>query len=152
MAKTEPPVRLEPSKVTKRAFFDEFQRLTRDFTADAGNPSSYACKECERCTACMFCEGCANCYRCTHCEGCRDCSECSHSVECVSCHTCAYCVQSELCVGSAYLTLSRNCADCTYCFGCVGLSRKDFHILNQPYSRKDYFDLVKKLKVELGIA
>jgi hypothetical protein len=29
----------------------------------------------------------------------------------------------------------------------VGLSRKEFHILNQPYSRTDYFALIKALSV-----
>jgi hypothetical protein len=33
----------------------------------------------------------------------------------------------------------------------VGLVGKEFHILNEPYSRKEYFDGVAKLKKELGI-
>jgi hypothetical protein len=33
----------------------------------------------------------------------------------------------------------------------VGLVKKDFHILNQAYSRQEFFELVKKLKAELGI-
>jgi hypothetical protein len=33
----------------------------------------------------------------------------------------------------------------------VGLSRKDFHILNEPYDRSAYFALVKKLSRELGL-
>jgi hypothetical protein len=60
-------------------------------------------------------------------------------------------VQSENCSNSAYLVLSKNLSDCTYCFGCVGLSRKDFHILNVGFSRQEYFEIVKKLKKELGI-
>ena len=38
------------------------------------------------------------------------------------------------------------CTDCNYCYGCVGLDRKEFHILNQPYSRREYFEIVKHLK------
>jgi hypothetical protein len=38
------------------------------------------------------------------------------------------------------------CNDCTYCYGCVGLSKKEFHILNVPYDRKAYFALVKQLQ------
>lgn len=152
MPKTEtPPAKLDLATLTKRAFFDEHQRLVRGFAADPGNPNSYACTDCERCTACMFCNASQNCYRCTHCNRCRDCAECTHCVDCVTCRACAYCVQSELCTGSAYLTLSKNCSDCTYCFGCVGLSKKDFHILNQPYSRREYFQIVKHLQDELGI-
>jgi hypothetical protein len=44
------------------------------------------------------------------------------------------------------------CADCTYCFGCVGLVKKEFHILNVPYPRTQYFEIVKRLTAELGIA
>jgi hypothetical protein len=34
----------------------------------------------------------------------------------------------------------------------VGLVRKDFHILNVQYSRTQYFELLEKLKAELGLA
>jgi hypothetical protein len=40
-------------------------------------------------------------------------------------------------------------SDCTYCLGCVGLSHKDFHILNQPYDRSTYFQLSRELAREL---
>jgi hypothetical protein len=35
------------------------------------------------------------------------------------------------------------CSDCNYCFGCVALSKQEFCILNRPYSRSEYFALVK---------
>ena len=35
--------------------------------------------------------------------------------------------------------------------GCVGLVKKDFHILNVGYSRKEYFEILEKLKRELGV-
>ena len=47
--------------------------------------------------------------------------------------------------------MSRNLSDCTYCFGCVGLTKKDFYILNVGFSRQEYFELTKRLKKELGI-
>jgi hypothetical protein len=47
--------------------------------------------------------------------------------------------------------LCRNLSDCNYCFGCIGLSRKDFHVLNRPLSRTEYFQVVEKLRRELGI-
>jgi hypothetical protein len=40
---------------------------------------------------------------------------------------------------------------CTYCFGCVGLSKKDFHILNEPYERQVYFEKVEGLRRALRI-
>ena len=38
---------------------------------------------------------------------------------------------------------ARSCTDCTYCYGCVGLAKKEFHILNVPYSRTEYFALAQ---------
>jgi len=54
-------------------------------------------------------------------------------------------------MGSAYLVRSVGCSGCNYCFGCVGLSRRDFHILNKPYARATYFATVSRLARELRI-
>jgi hypothetical protein len=54
-------------------------------------------------------------------------------------------------VASAYLVRSVGCSGCTYCFGCVGLSRKDFHILNVPYERQEYFAKIAELRRMLRI-
>jgi hypothetical protein len=43
------------------------------------------------------------------------------------------------------------CVGSTYCFGCVGLHKKDFHILNEPYDRAAYFAKVAALSRELGL-
>jgi hypothetical protein len=60
-------------------------------------------------------------------------------------------VQSEHCATSAYLYFSRSLSDCNYCFGCVGLAKKDFYILNQPFGRQEYFELTNKLKREFNL-
>jgi len=52
---------------------------------------------------------------------------------------------------SAYLVRCTGLTGCTYCFGCVGLHQKDFHILNEPYERKAYFALTQQLAHELGL-
>ncbi len=41
------------------------------------------------------------------------------------------------------------CFDCTDCFGCFNLKRKKYHILDQPYEKKEYFELVAKIKAVL---
>jgi hypothetical protein len=135
----------------KREFLDKFSQLAKQFSTDPGNPGSYACKGCERCANCMFCVNCDSCYGCTHCTQCEFCNNCTHCVESKQCHSCAYCLQSENCTGSAYLVLCRSLADCTYCFGCVGLRKKDFHILNVEFTRTEYFQITAKLRKELGL-
>jgi hypothetical protein len=41
--------------------------------------------------------------------------------------------------------------DCTYCFGCVGLGKKDYCILNEQYDRDEYYKITGELKRALGI-
>jgi hypothetical protein len=115
------------------------------------NAGCVECAECAACIDCVFCRECRRCYRSryssrcsessllTHCEGCRD----SHSL--------AYCRDSDHCRDSNYLTLCSYCYECDYCFGCVGLGKVDFHILNRKYSRSDYFRTVAALRAALGL-
>ena len=131
----------------KRSEYTEgLSRLRRSLekTID-NNPLSYECRGCSGCVSCQFSVDCQDCYRSTHCQRCRGLSGCSHCQDCVSCHDCSHCLRSQGCRGSAYLTDCVACSDCTYCYGCVGLSRKEFHILNVPYDRKTYFAMVKAL-------
>jgi hypothetical protein len=48
--------------------------------------------------------------------------------------------------------LSSALSECTYCFGCVGLRQKEFHILNEPYSQQDYFRITARLSRELDLS
>jgi len=137
--------------MNQRQFLDSYARLQKAFATNDANPGSYQCVDSRRCASCMFCRSCEGCYRCTHCVSCVECSNSVHCTECHGCHGCTHCVRSRLCTGSAYLTLCENLSDCTYCFGCVGLTKKDFHILNEPYDRKTWFEVVRRLKAELGI-
>jgi hypothetical protein len=58
---------------------------------------------------------------------------------------CSHCIDSERCTQGAYLVRCVGLSACSYCFGCVGLSHKDFHILNEPYDRSTYFAITSKL-------
>jgi hypothetical protein len=140
-----------PETLTRRAFEARLEALRREHQGSEENPGSVKCERCRACVSCMFCKDCEECHRCTHCTGCRTSSHLTHCHDCTACHDCAYCESSENCAGSSYLVMSRGCADCTYCFGCVGLSKKDFHVLNQPYSRSEYFRIVEALRQTLGL-
>jgi hypothetical protein len=135
----------------RRQFETEYARLLRAFGDGQENLGSFSCQGCRSCAGCMFCVDCEACHRCTHCTGCRDCAHLTHCQDCTGCYDSAYCVRCESCTGSSYLVLCRSCADCTYCIGCVGLVRKDFHILNVQYSRTEYFRIVKSLREEMGL-
>jgi hypothetical protein len=64
---------------------------------------------------------------------------------------CNHCIDTESSVRSSYLVRCASLSDCTYCFGCVGLANKDFHILNESYDRAKYFDIVGRLSRTLGL-
>lgn len=50
------------------------------------------------------------------------------------------------CRYSAYLD---NCEECEYCFGCVGLRKKKYCILNKQYTKEEYDILVEKIKTSM---
>jgi hypothetical protein len=142
----------DPRTIHATAFEEDLRRLIAG--AGAGgrvNTACLACERCEGCSECTFCVGSTRLARCHYCSESVDCTECTHSVRCRGCLSCAHCVDSERCIGSAYLVRSLGCLGCTYCFGCVGLSRRDFHVLNEPYDRATYFEIVARLSRELRI-
>ena len=115
------------------------------------NTGCIACTACERCVDCTFCKGSTGLVRshyCTDGASLFDCTHCHRSRDLLGCN---HCVASERCTRSAYLVRSIDCDGCTYCFGCVGLSSKEFHILNRPYDKSSYFALTSKLMRELGL-
>jgi hypothetical protein len=126
----------------------EFNKRYQLLLSAAKAADNDACIECHGCTACArstFCrdsEHLTGCHYCVRSRFSTNCSHCRDSSRLVGCH---HCIESEECTSCRYVTRSRGLTNCTYCFGCVGLSGKDFHILNQPYSRKDYFELVDHL-------
>jgi hypothetical protein len=50
------------------------------------------------------------------------------------------------CRYSAYLD---NCEECEYCFGCVGMRKKKYCILNKQYSEIEYKNLIEKIKSDM---
>jgi len=52
------------------------------------------------------------------------------------------CLYTTSCRYSTYLD---NCEECEYCFGCVGLRKKKYCILNKQYSEEDYKKLIEKI-------
>ena len=128
-----------------------FKRLLQAHESGKESVRCIECTGCERCTdstfcraskalvSCHYCVECDRCYASTHCRSSRDLLHCNH------------CVASDRCSHSSHLYRSVDCNGCSYCFGCVGLSKKDFHILNEPYDRSTYFALTARLIRELRL-
>jgi hypothetical protein len=139
------------SRLSVAEFEARFQALTRSL--DAGdNEQCVECVRslcCSRCTFCVESERLVGCHYCVRCRAATDCSHCRESERLVDCHHCIECAD---CIRSSYLVRCSAMSGCSYCFGCVGLARKDFHILNQPYSRQEYFQITGELGRSLRLS
>lgn len=71
------------------------------------------------------------------------CYECSSNHVLNNCNFCFMCMYSS---NLEYCELVSNSKDC---FGCVGLNHKEYHILNRPYSREEYFKRVAEIKNQI---
>ena len=86
----------------------------------------------------------ADSYYVYHCDDSKDLLDCSHLGWSENCYqimiggnlnNCTFCYGSWHSYNLDYCELVYNSHDC---FMCVSLSKKEFHILNQPYSEADY--------------
>jgi len=41
------------------------------------------------------------------------------------------------------------CHNCQYCFACVGIRNKKYHIFNKQYSKEEYYKLLDKIKTKM---
>jgi hypothetical protein len=106
-----------------------------------------------------------NCYMLTHSdfdencsygsilENCKDSMDdtmlyngelCYEDVNCQKCYQTFYSVDSANCRNVYFC---KNCVDCSDCFGCVNLRSKKYHIFNEPYSKEEYQEKIKDLKI-----
>ena len=133
-----------------RAFERALEGLTQEFARRGDNsPESLRSEGCERCIRCMFTTDSIDCTGCTYCQRCVDCTSCTHCADCHDCHASSYCRYAHHCTDCSYVVRSSHMAGCVFCFGCVGLINKEFHILNRPFPRKVYFRLVAQLEKAL---
>ena len=136
--------------MTASEFEQAFRALQQAYRSDGENVGCVNAIECKRCRDCTFCKGSNDLLRCHYCVDSERCNDCTHCTGCKDLLSSTHMTGSERCSGSAYLERCVDCRDCHYCFGCVGLSGREFCILNEPYSRSDYFKMTAKLSRELS--
>ena len=132
-------------------FEARYRELLRARNASSTNERCVQCEDCEGCSASTFCRHSRQlirCHYCLQCEQCADCSHCRGSRGLLSCH---HCIDTHGSTGCTYLVRCSGMAQCNYCLGCVGLSQRDYHILNQPYDRATYFALSRQLLRQLRL-
>ena len=143
-----------------RPFFEQFRELmavaprpnlqraaqldeNSDYTNYAGeNKNCYLIFDSDKNRDCYYsysinsCEDVMDCFRAERCELCYEC------IDCVNCYGSAYLQNCDNCANSYFL---KNCIGCKDCFGCVNLKNKQYYILNEKYSKEEYFERIKSL-------
>ncbi len=72
---------------------------------------------------------------------------CYEIVNLTGCYECAFVYNCEDCTNCYYGADLLNCSDC---FGCVGILKKKYCILNNQFTKEQYEKAVKSIKKELG--
>ena len=83
-------------------------------------------------------KSCVDFYQLTNCEFCYEC------VRCQDCHNVNFSSFCNNCSDSYFL---QDCQGCRNCFGCCNLRQKEYHILNEPYSKEEYFEKIKTFEI-----
>lgn len=135
--------------MTRDEFVATLRGLSSAHSDSAQNQRCVQCNDCTHCFDSTFCQRSKGLLRCHYCTHVNNAVECTHCHNCEDMMGCTHCKGSSRCLQSAYLEHCLDCSSCQYCFGCVGIHGRDFHILNEPYSRSDYFKITSKLKKSL---
>lgn len=83
----------------------------------------------------LYCKNCADCYGVQRCERCYEC------LDSKNCFNCSYAILSLQCTDSQFLY---NCRNVQNSFLCWDLQNKQYHFLNQPYSKEEYQEKLKE--------
>jgi hypothetical protein len=143
------PQRGSAAELTADEFEARYRELLRSFESSTANDRCVQCEACRGCTQCTFCRHSQHLVRCHYCVECAECTDSSHCEASRGLLSCQHCTDTQSSTRCSYLVRCASMTQCTYCLGCVGLSHKDFHILNQPYDRSTYFALSRELLRQL---
>ncbi len=81
---------------------------------------------------------CVDCFAITQCELCYEC------IDCDKCYRTIFSQESLECRSSFFLSGCRNCSNCV---GCVNLINKEYCIFNEQYTKEEYPEKLKELKL-----
>lgn len=140
-----------------RPFFDQFLELR-----NAVPHLSLISSNNENCDYCNIVGSCKNCYLCfgsiesENCYygnpfRCRDCCDCllprnsELCLECTDCNRLYNSYRCQNCSDSQDLLYCLEVRNSHHCFASIGLNRKEYHILNKPYTKEQYFDFLSKV-------
>ncbi len=122
--------------------------IADDFSEDYSGNYLFRTARSENCFVATDVEDCAWLFESARTKDCADLdfsystTLCYDSASAIGCHQSAFLDNCQDCSDSYYLS---QCAHCTNCFGCIGLRRQSFCILNRQYSEAEYHEKVAAL-------
>jgi len=101
------------------------------------------CKNCHNCNTINDSEDCYNCIRGLKHKSEIDANGCWYSELIGNCNCCidSYCLKYSNWSSARYSEYLDLCIECEYCFGCVGLRKKKYCILNKQYTKESFDEL-----------
>lgn len=143
-----------------RPFFEQFQELVLKvpriglFNVNPFNSDfCHQAYDNKNCYMCMVVEKCEDCMYVSHSNSLRDCYDSSFLHDCELCYECLdsnklyACVECQSCQNSSDLIYCYDCIGCKNCVGCYGLRNKEYHIMNEKYTREAYLEKIKVLEL-----
>lgn len=151
---TPPQLDYDPEK----DFFEQYHELQK-MTPRVNGFSPYnenseyvsAAEKCKNCYMIFVSDRCEDCLYLDTSFGCRDCADLSYSHNCELCYescdlkNCYHCRYSYLCENCSDVSFSFDMRGCRDCFLCFGLRNQQYCILNQPYSKEEYFQKMNEI-------
>ncbi len=85
-----------------------------------------------------------NIINCVDCLSIWDSELCYECIDCNNCYKVRFTEESHDCRDSFFLYACRNCSDCV---GCINLVNQQYCILNQKYTKEEYQEKIKELRL-----
>ncbi len=146
-----------------RNFLEQVKELSEKTPYCALETTYLTLKDCEYCNAIAYSKNCILASWSDYCEnvcysgfnnGVKDTSDCLRMQDSELCYESigqnkSYrTLYSEECDSCTDVMFSRNCYGCTNCIGCVNLRGASYSIFNVKYSKEEYAEKVKEMKLD----
>ncbi len=146
-----------------RNFLEQVKELSEKTPFCALETTYLTLKDCEYCNAIAYSKNCILASWSDYCEnvcysgfnnGVKDTSDCLRMQDSELCYESigqnkSYrTLYSEECDSCTDVMFSRNCYGCTNCIGCVNLRGASYSIFNVKYSKEEYAEKVKEMKLD----
>ncbi|MCC6323213.1 hypothetical protein IT400_00290 [Candidatus Nomurabacteria bacterium] len=156
---TEYEMEYDPS----RNFLEQVKELSEKTPYCALETTYLTLKDCEYCNAIAYSKNCILASWSDYCEnvcysgfnnGVKDTSDCLRMQDSELCYESigqnkSYrTLYSEECDSCTDVWFSRNCYGCTNCIGCVNLRGASYSIFNVKYSKEEYIDKLKEMRLD----